>query len=271
MAYARRYVGGFVDKPTLTTPIDSTFLNAVEVALLKLYTLDPTDGQIMAWVAANSRFEPTLLKNANIDPAAAIAKSKLAALGIVDADVAGAAAIAQSKLALAITNAQIDAAAAIDPSKILGGGGLAGMFSAYRGGSDYTHTNGAAAWQAVVFNTEDFDLSGWFDAATGAFNPQVAGYYMLSGQVWYKTPMADGERIGVAVFKNGAQHKTLYFGHQSGTDSDTNRIGGSCIVHANGTTDTFTLQAYNNHGSSILIGANAPTDTWFQGHLIARG
>lgn len=119
MAYARRHVGGFVDKPTLATPIDSTFLNAVEAALLKLYALDPSDAQIMAWVNANSRFEPTLIKNAHIDPGAAIAKSKLAALSIVDADVAGAAAIAQSKLALSITNAQIDAAAAIAGSKML--------------------------------------------------------------------------------------------------------------------------------------------------------
>lgn len=120
MAYAKRYVGGFIDKPTLTTPIDSTFLNAVEAALLKLYALDPSDAQIMAWVNANSRFEPTLIKNANIDPAAGIAKSKLAALSITDADVAGAAAIAQSKLALSITNAQVDAAAAIDVRKLSG-------------------------------------------------------------------------------------------------------------------------------------------------------
>lgn len=120
MAYAKRYVGGFIDKPTQTTPVDSTFLNAVEAALLKLYALDPNDAQVMAWVAANARFEPKLLTNANIDPAAAIAKSKLAALAIVDADIAGGAGIAQSKLALAITNAQIDAAAAIALSKLAG-------------------------------------------------------------------------------------------------------------------------------------------------------
>lgn len=101
MAYTRRYIGGFVDKPTQTTPVDATFLNAVEAALLKLFDTDPAvDGQALQWVAASSKFGPALLLNKNIDPAAAIDKSKLNLAGqIVDADVAGAAAIAGSKLA----------------------------------------------------------------------------------------------------------------------------------------------------------------------------
>lgn len=99
MAYAKRYAGGFLDNAGGGTPIDSTFLNAVEAALLKLFAVDASaDGQALLWSLANSRYQPALIGNANIDPAAAIAKSKLAALNIADADIAAAAGIAASKL-----------------------------------------------------------------------------------------------------------------------------------------------------------------------------
>ncbi len=60
-----------------------------------------------------------LLTDAKINSTAAIAKTKLAALNIVNADVDAAAAIAKSKLgALDIVNADVDAVAAIVKSKL---------------------------------------------------------------------------------------------------------------------------------------------------------
>lgn len=135
-AYAKRYAGGFVDGSGGGTPLDSVFFNAVEAALLQLIAAAPSaDAQVMQWDNTNTRYGPALLLNKNIDPAAAIAKSKLdltGANGIVNADVAGAAAIAYSKLNLAnsivtgdivdgtIANADINAAAAIALSKLAG-------------------------------------------------------------------------------------------------------------------------------------------------------
>lgn len=121
MAYAKRYGGGFVDKPTLTTPIDSAFLNAVEAALLSLFDANPgAANMVPIWTPAGTHYVPGLITNASIDPAAAIAKSKLAALAIADADVAGAAAIARSKLnfGAGLVDADIAAAAAIVASKL---------------------------------------------------------------------------------------------------------------------------------------------------------
>ena len=123
-AYTKRYAGGFADLPSQTTAIDSTFLNAVETALLQLLGQAPSaDGQVMQWDNANTRYGPALLLNKNIDAAAAISKSKLdftGANGIVNADVAGAAAIARSKLdfGAGLVNSDIAAAAAIAYSKL---------------------------------------------------------------------------------------------------------------------------------------------------------
>lgn len=123
-AYTKRYAGGFADLPSQTTAIDSTFLNAVETALLQLLGQAPSaDGQVMQWDNANTRYGPALLLNKNIDAAAAISKSKLdftGANGIVNADVAGAAAIARSKLdfGAGLVNSDIASNAAIALSKI---------------------------------------------------------------------------------------------------------------------------------------------------------
>jgi len=123
-AYAKRYAGGFFDKPSTASAIDSTFLNAVEVALLQLIGAAPTvDGQVMQWDDGNTRYGPALLLNKNVAAGAAIAKSKLdfsGASGIVNADVAGAAAIARSKLdfGAGLVNADISSAAALATNKI---------------------------------------------------------------------------------------------------------------------------------------------------------
>lgn len=123
-AYSKRYAGGFADLPSQTTAIDSTFLNAVETALLQLIAAAPTvDGQVAQWDNANTRFGPALILNKNVDPAAAIASSKIDFTGgnaLTNAAIAGAAAIARSKLDFGsgLVNADISTSAAIAVSKL---------------------------------------------------------------------------------------------------------------------------------------------------------
>lgn len=107
--YTKRYAGGFVDRPALTTAADSQFLNAVEAALITLYGVTPLTNGAMVWDGTQFRADAKIV-NANVDaaaaidysklavPAGAITKAKLGALGIVDADVAAGAAIAMAKL-----------------------------------------------------------------------------------------------------------------------------------------------------------------------------
>lgn len=118
--YVKRYPGGFVDKPSLTTAVDSAFLNAVESALLQLLGEVPAADEVGVWVGgAGGGLVYQKITNSQIAAAAGIDKSKLAALNIVDADISGGAAIAKSKLAaLNIANADVVAGAAIDNSKL---------------------------------------------------------------------------------------------------------------------------------------------------------
>lgn len=119
--YVKRYAGGFADGAGGGTPVDSTFLNAVETALLRLLGEDPAADEVGVWTPASNRFVFQKIANAQIDAAAAIDKSKLGALNIVNADIAATAAIAKSKLAaLNIADADIVAGAAIAIAKLAG-------------------------------------------------------------------------------------------------------------------------------------------------------
>lgn len=104
--YTQRYAGGFVNADG-SRQVDATFLNNVESALLSLFGVAPATNGALVW--DGTKFTAAaLVKNAQVDPAAAIDKTKLGPLGIVDADVSGGAAIDGSKLSN------------IPPSKIAG-------------------------------------------------------------------------------------------------------------------------------------------------------
>jgi microcystin-dependent protein len=98
-AYQQRFPGGYVDLPAETTPIDSQMLNAVESALMRLLGVDPADKGVETWDAALGRFKTALVKNENVDPAAAISRNKLDfGAGLADADIAPGANISSSKI-----------------------------------------------------------------------------------------------------------------------------------------------------------------------------
>lgn len=144
MSYAKRWPAGFNDTgPSGGTPADSQFLNAVEAALLALFDTNPASaGMVPVWTPGGTHYVPQLITNASIDPAAAIAKSKLAALAIADADVAGGAAISRSKLNFGsgLVDADIAAAAAIAITKLAN---IADVASVLRG--DGTWVKGMSA------------------------------------------------------------------------------------------------------------------------------
>lgn len=179
-AYSRRWgAGGFNDLGAAGgTPADSTFLNAVEAALVQLLGAPPTaDGQVAQWDFANTRFGPALLLNKNIDPAAAIDPTKIALTGaLTDAHIAGGAAIAKSKLNLAgaLTDADVNAAAAIAGTKILG--------YAARAYHSVGQNAASGALTTLAFDSESFDSTGaMHDNVTtnSRITAPVAGVYVV--------------------------------------------------------------------------------------------
>lgn len=256
MAYSKRFPGGFVDLPSQITDIDSQFLNGVETSLLRVDAVDPsTDGQVLQWASATSKYGAALILDKNIDPAAAISKSKLNLAGqIANVDVAGSAAIVRSKLdfGTGLVDADIAPGAAVQAAKVLGtlpAGGTAGQSLVKSSAADY-----AAAWQTSgsVGSTNQLDYAQiTANVAISATTEATANTVITGNSVVY-----DGSRVQI-VFSvghqgtNAASYVILRdstvlgtFGDKAATSGATTQVYGSVFDTPPAGAHTYSLKAY---------------------------
>jgi len=135
--------------------------------------------------------------------------------------------------------------------------GLAAMaFSVYRATGQGTNSGA----RKVQLNTEEFDVSGVFDAATNnRFQPTIKGIYLITAGVG----VGPGPGAWDAnISKNGAALRFLAV--SSGGET---LATGSTLVAMNGTTDYLELWC-NTTNSVMILGAS--TQTFMQGHLVGR-
>ena len=127
-------------------------------------------------------------------------------------------------------------------------------FSAYRS-TDQAVSN--TTWTKVQLNVEEFDTDAAFDSATNVrFQPQVAGYYLVTASLGFKTSNWTENAIG--IYKNGALYK-------SGNQSTFSAVGGfvnstaTALVYLNGTTDYIELFGYVNATTPAFGGSQSGT------------
>lgn len=120
-----------------------------------------------------------------------------------------------------------------------------------------------ATWTKTNFNVEDFDTASAYDNATNfRFQPQVAGYYDISGMVYFS-----GTNLTQAIariYKNGVADR---MGVPT-TISAANECAASvqAVIYLNGTTDYVELWA-RVIGTSPSFTANANLN-YFQGAMV---
>jgi hypothetical protein len=164
-----------------------------------------------------------------------------------------------------LTDANISATAGIQQSKLANGAtGLAvGTFAAYRATAVALATGGT-----IVFDTEEVDVSGWFDTTTGRYTPQAAGYYRLSAAASTNAVITAGQFWGIELFKNGSLLKRLQLTTQV-TGGGTPHASGSHPVVANGSTDFFDIRVNHNTAASPGVAGGAAF-CYFGGEMIGR-
>lgn len=135
--------------------------------------------------------------------------------------------------------------------------GVAGngpTFSAYYTGSGQSLTGGTQT--KITINTKEWDTASCFDATTNyRFTPNVAGYYLVTGQVQLNTAAYTNS---VDMFKNGSLWKR-------GTLGTTQDPFCSCLVYLNGSTDYVEMYVYVATGTTTQ--STQTYNTYFQGHL----
>lgn len=136
-----------------------------------------------------------------------------------------------------------------------------GAFSAYRAAALNIGTG-----TVITFDTEEFDVSGWFDTVTniGRYTPLMAGYYRLSAQLETAGGAVD-TYLRTTLRKNGTPIKYGPLAYQRGSGMTS---GLSVAAYANGTTDYFDVSLSTTAGSVAL--SNGSLGSWFNGELIGK-
>lgn len=144
-------------------------------------------------------------------------------------------------------------------SQKLGNMPNAPAFSATRTSTNQSFTS--AVWTKVQCQTEEFDTASAYDNATNyRFTPQVAGYYQVSGNVYF---VGTGlTNVGIAVYKNGSSFK---LGTTLGVPSNAETGASlSALIYMNGSTDYVELFGYTAGTSpEVLAGP-----TYFQACMV---
>jgi hypothetical protein len=123
--------------------------------------------------------------------------------------------------------------------------------------------------EIVIFDAETSDPNGWYDTATGKFQPTVAGMYRVSWAVeanaalaadkyWMSLVNANGSIVG------GGQRGSV--GYQRGSAQPVNS-GGTTLLTFNGSTDYLQIAIKHDTGGSTAIAPGAG-HTWFEGERI---
>lgn len=161
-----------------------------------------------------------------------------------------------------ISDINLSSSAAITEAKLAtSSAGLAkGAFSAHRSTNMTSATGGT-----VVFDTEDFDLSGWHDTTNGRYTPQVPGVYRLTTCLSFNSGLAAGADIEATINKNGAFVANMG-AMQVSTAARGPLVNGTCLVQANGTTDYFTI-GWASNSTVQIIGSSG---TFYCGELVGR-
>ena len=124
-----------------------------------------------------------------------------------------------------------------------------------------------ATFTKIAYTGETFDTANAFDSTTNyRFTPQVAGYYQLNAIGQFEAVALT--RMILTFYKNGSQY---YIGADFNSPIAP-RIGTSCIVYLNGSTDYMEMYGYIAGASGNIIygstSVNQIDATAFQGCLI---
>jgi hypothetical protein len=135
-------------------------------------------------------------------------------------------------------------------------------FSAYASANSAMLTSGT--YTKVVLNTEEFDTNSNFDSTTNyRFTPTVAGYYSITGSIFYSYDTTAPNTIQAVIYKNGSAYKNTQLLATSlyGTQVV------SSIIYFNGTTDYVEL--YSRQGNGVnCYSAGGSTLTYFNGSMV---
>ena len=123
----------------------------------------------------------------------------------------------------------------------------------------------ASGGDAVIQFVDDYDPQSWFNTTTRRFQPNIAGYYLISVGAWMDDADTTNGQANVQIRLN---NNTILLVQNQLNDVTGLSLTGSKAVYLNGTTDYIDFTFYHSTGSSrsLLSGGDG---TWFTSIFLA--
>jgi hypothetical protein len=138
-------------------------------------------------------------------------------------------------------------------------------------GTFYTYLNAAVpsvSTDTLVKFVENYDVSNWYDPATGLYTPLQPGYYRLSASLRPSAALTAGKSIRAVIYRNGTAWVGGTVAVQSGTTDPVSSTV-TCNVFANGSGDNYAVWVAHTNGGTITL-AGASLDCYFHGEYIGK-
>jgi hypothetical protein len=122
-----------------------------------------------------------------------------------------------------------------------------------------------STWTKLQFNTEDFDVSNEYDAATNyRFTAVNAGYYQVNG-LFSLESSSGSDMIAAAIYKNGSVYASS-FNYKQGSRAMSSNISDIVYLAANGYIE---LYAYQQTGSTKTTNVVAGQESFISIHRLS--
>jgi len=131
-------------------------------------------------------------------------------------------------------------------------------FSAY---ANTTQSITGSTWTKVNFDNERFDSNNNF--ASSRFTPTVAGYYLLSANVYFNSNPTGQTILNLSI--NGASSSG--YGLNRFVSTGVGQLSGSMVVYMNGSTDYVEIYFYSQ-GANTLNSGTSDTLVLFTGAMV---
>jgi hypothetical protein len=125
--------------------------------------------------------------------------------------------------------------------------------------------------EIVVFDSEDFDVSSYFNNTTGIFTPTTAGIFLVSASVGWDLSSGTNESRQAVLLKNstdGTDGTTMAMSNVvvDGKTRDKSLPVVTALVSMNGSTDQLRVYAQSSQSADVVNGGDG--NTYFQAHLV---
>jgi hypothetical protein len=120
---------------------------------------------------------------------------------------------------------------------------------------------------------DDFDPQNWYNPTTYFFTPTIAGYYLVTYQVWFSVPVTSNNQFNIQIQKNSGNSYTI-------TQLAQNTVTGTSLnatkmIYMNGSTDNLRFNAYVGNTSNTTVkaqqGNGSGSGTFFTAALLTNG